>query len=601
MVTTFQINPYLELKLENGKTNIYVDGIFFQHCKYLLLNVPINDIEVETIDSIDEVAEYLDNSLEPIEEEEEEEDNEPEICIAPNVEFWGHSSNMQAWYEHNYDTRLIHRDLAFPLLKKLTDAGDDMARKVFKKEIASRLESRYLPVIIYLLEEGYLDYLTFDEIAAIQFDRIDFMYDLMQEYYEDHKKERNENGYTHNLNVIYEYVKTLIPRNAKEWYNKAIIYFLLKLPEEEYNCFRKGIKQYPNDVDLLTGLMKLEINRDNSDKIGKISRTLMRIEPMEAGICFGAGMFYFKSHNFLKAISCFKKALELEPLNHRFILQLAMAHTAETNDEECDSILLKALERFKSNTEICMDIGKRCYEMNIYDIAILTYKYVLRIAPANIDCWKDLSTVYLDIEKYLHARRCTRKVIKLSSDTMVLTKAYNFLALLYRDQSKYEMALKYLDKSLEYDPLNYHTWSNKALIYKTLHRADMETYCLLKVDEIKKKLSLPLDFFFQNSESDHILYLAVQGKKFSHFLEKYDSDCKLALSVWADHLELAIEKIHSLVCKFVNDELNITSIHSNFVCLEGDEELLKEAVEEDLVCLKGDEELSKDAVEDLYR
>ncbi len=107
MVTTFQINPYLELRLEQGKSNIYVDGIFFQHCKYLLLNVPINDIEVETIESIDEAAEYLDNSLEPIEEEEE--DKEPEIYIAPNVEFWGHSSNIQAWYEHNYNTRLIFR------------------------------------------------------------------------------------------------------------------------------------------------------------------------------------------------------------------------------------------------------------------------------------------------------------------------------------------------------------------------------------------------------------------------------------------------------------------------------------------------------------
>lgn len=33
---------------------------------------------------------------------------------------------------------------SFPLLKKLTEAGDPFARKVFKEEIAQRLESGFL-------------------------------------------------------------------------------------------------------------------------------------------------------------------------------------------------------------------------------------------------------------------------------------------------------------------------------------------------------------------------------------------------------------------------------------------------------------------------
>ena len=598
MATTFQINPYLELKLEQGKTNIYVDGGFFQHCKYLLLNVTINDIEVETIESIDEAAGYLDHSLEP---EEEEEDKELEIYVAPNVEFWGHSSNMQAWYEHNYDTRLIHRDLAFPLLKELTDAGDDMARKVFKKEIASRLESRYLPVIIYLLEEGYLDYLTFDEIAAIQFDRIDCMFDLLQEYYEKNKKERNKNGYIINLDAIYEYIKTLIPRNAREWNGKAIIYNILKLPEEEYNCFRNAIKQHPNNVNILTGLMKLEFKRDNIDEVGKISRTLMRIEPVDAGICFGAGMFYWNNDNYLKAIPCFKKALELEPQNHKFILQLAMAYNCEGNEIKCDSILLKALEKFQSDKEICMEIGKCCYDMNNYDLALLAYKYALRIAPASINCWKALSITYYDIEKYLHARRCTRKAIRLSSDISILAKAYSFLALIYRDQSKYEMVLKSLDKSLEYNPENYHEWSNKALIYNVLHRAEMEAYCQQKADEIKKK-KLSQQSEFDDSKLDYILHLSLpRGKELSHYFETSDDDAKLALTLWADHIEIALEKIRRLIGKFEGKELNFTSMHPNFVSLDGDKMLLKEAVEEDLVCLEDYEELLNEAAKYLYR
>ena len=87
--------------------------------------------------------------------------------ISPEAEFWGHCSNLQAWYENDYDTRLLHRNLAFPLLKALTDAGDPLAKKVFKEEIAMRLESGYPTVVRYLVDQGYLQYLTNEELNVV--------------------------------------------------------------------------------------------------------------------------------------------------------------------------------------------------------------------------------------------------------------------------------------------------------------------------------------------------------------------------------------------------------------------------------------------------
>ncbi len=53
-------------------------------------------------------------------------------AILPIKEFWGHCSNLQAWAEYGYDTRLLHPNLAFPLLEKLATVGDPIAKKVFK-------------------------------------------------------------------------------------------------------------------------------------------------------------------------------------------------------------------------------------------------------------------------------------------------------------------------------------------------------------------------------------------------------------------------------------------------------------------------------------
>ncbi|MFX1476542.1 MAG: hypothetical protein ACFFCI_00290 [Promethearchaeota archaeon] len=155
----FKINEKLILRLENSQTNIYVNGRLFTQCKYLLLNIPKTKFkECDEIDSIDEAAETLDNSLEG---------NYSTYTIPPQVEFWGHCSNLQAWYEHKYDSRLLHRNIAFPLLRTLASADDALAKKVFKEEIAKRFETGYPSVVFYLIENKFLNELTKQELDTI--------------------------------------------------------------------------------------------------------------------------------------------------------------------------------------------------------------------------------------------------------------------------------------------------------------------------------------------------------------------------------------------------------------------------------------------------
>ena len=150
----FIVNKSLTLKLEEGKTVLYVNSKPFIQCKYLLLQIPqvhVNDLN--SIDSIDEASEKLSHILESYD------DFESIVTINPETQFWAHCSNLQAWYENEYDTRLLHSNLAFPLLKNLTEVGDPLAKKVFKEEVALRLESGYPPVIIFLIAKKYIDFL----------------------------------------------------------------------------------------------------------------------------------------------------------------------------------------------------------------------------------------------------------------------------------------------------------------------------------------------------------------------------------------------------------------------------------------------------------
>ena len=108
----FSINDKLVLKLEKNKTMIYVTGKPFRQCKYLLLNIPVEEITtLDELDSIDKISETLDHTLEPVNKASSV--NE----IPPEVEFWGHCSNLHVWYENDYKTEILHSNLAFHLLK----------------------------------------------------------------------------------------------------------------------------------------------------------------------------------------------------------------------------------------------------------------------------------------------------------------------------------------------------------------------------------------------------------------------------------------------------------------------------------------------------
>lgn len=156
----FKVNRYITLKLENKETLIYINKERFRQCKSLLLNLSSGYIKgLDSTKSVDEIVGESDYSHESTELLEKK--------ISTEAEFWGHCSNVQIWAENFYDTRYLHRNLAFPMLKKLADVGDLVAKKVFREEIAKRIASKYKPTITFLVEEGYLDYLPKEYVMTL--------------------------------------------------------------------------------------------------------------------------------------------------------------------------------------------------------------------------------------------------------------------------------------------------------------------------------------------------------------------------------------------------------------------------------------------------
>jgi len=159
------LTPLLELKLIYTQfTNrqsphqcvIYVAGEQFKQCMFLAVTLDPNSKEAAEIDSIDKLAAV--RGARTLEGEKAREHG-----VSPEEEFWGHLSNLQGWVELDYNPNALHSNLAYPLLKALTDAGDDKARRVLRGEIHDRLAARFYPTTVTLIESA-LPFMTADDV-----------------------------------------------------------------------------------------------------------------------------------------------------------------------------------------------------------------------------------------------------------------------------------------------------------------------------------------------------------------------------------------------------------------------------------------------------
>jgi Leucine-rich repeat (LRR) protein len=231
----FKINQYLSLKLEYREINIYVGGGKFKQCTRLFLQIPKDAADVfKQADSIDEAMVIHDTYL----FQSEVVEGQPgmrvidQACDIPlEQEFWGHASNLQTWAEHDYDTRLLHSNLSFPLLKRLTECGDPVAKRVFKEEIAVRFKSGYFPVITYLAREGYLQFLNVEEKQLLLEDTIPR---YVQQIKDLHGRDKLValDGVMHSLkgtDIMKEYILTFFEciNDLKEWDKEQMLCSLI--------------------------------------------------------------------------------------------------------------------------------------------------------------------------------------------------------------------------------------------------------------------------------------------------------------------------------------------------------------------------------------
>lgn len=142
MSSKIELNDYIAIGLEYNKILIYIQEERFQELEYSFLNKILNACKVQ----LEEVKKQV-KIVENLHKLELDNENFIKFLII-----------LKLWIKNNYDTEILVYDFSFPLLKKLVEVGDPLAKKVFINEILKNLWGADPLVVRYLINEKYDHY-----------------------------------------------------------------------------------------------------------------------------------------------------------------------------------------------------------------------------------------------------------------------------------------------------------------------------------------------------------------------------------------------------------------------------------------------------------
>ncbi len=418
----FKVNEYITLKLRYGNTNIYVKNILFNQCKFLLLNIPVENIsKFDEIQSIDEAAEILDKSMEGR--------SRKNILIPPEQEFWGHCSNLQAWTELNYDTRVLHSNLSFPLLKELTKAGDPIAKRVFKEEIANRFLEGKITQKLYLVKEKYLDHLNKEELESLIEDYIDSLKNLKY-------SEEKDQEIKYVIEIGLKYIKEEIVKKLIEKYKDFNPNDIIALNElgkvfRTMNYYDQAIITFKKAIEVDKYYFPSWINlSDTYGYMGKIRRSIRVIKEVLK--------FYPR------------KSIILDYLGHIY-WELGFLHSDFKYYDKAIKVYKQTLKKYPEDPEIYQrwcGLGDAYRGKEDFDKAVDAYFKALKNNKKDLFSLNELINIYNkkgDIEKVIFL--CKQALSICPSFCPPLEVLYN----IYCKRKDYDNAIKICQKALEYD------------------------------------------------------------------------------------------------------------------------------------------------------
>lgn len=188
---------------------------------------------------------------------------------------------------------------------------------------------------------------------------------------------------------------------------------------------------------------------------------------------------YKKLYDEDKSIELYKKVLDINPDHEYANGEIALLYTEK---QDYNNAFKYYRRQFDINKEPYYLISRGILfdDLGKFDKAISDYKEVLEINPNDSDAYNNLGNVYKEQGKYEEAVKYLKKAIDNMGDNVYI-QAYNNLADCYVCLKRYDEAINCYDEAIDYFPDNQKLYQDKNKIYELIKKGDNEEYLYEKI------------------------------------------------------------------------------------------------------------------------
>lgn len=249
-----------------------------------------------------------------------------------------------------------------------------------------------------------------------------------------------------------------------------------------------------DDTDMMTlkGSLLLSAGRDSEASL--LATNLLEKEPSNIDVLELNVMIAKKKGDKVKKSQLIKKILAIEPKNVNANIELADEQALRKNWRNARDYYNRALSGDPENTEALFGYGKMCYYMEKDDDAKKAFNKLIELEPdnpqanaylakyasesnqyrkaveyvlkaieqdgGNADYYFDLGTYKRYLGDYKGAEESWKKAVSIEPDYFL---GYAYLAGLYDEENKIDLALEYYRKTVEKNPKYYYAYESLGM------------------------------------------------------------------------------------------------------------------------------------------
>jgi len=280
------------------------------------------------------------------------------------------------------------------------------------------------------------------------------------------------------LNISIE----LDDRSIKPHISLAMLYSRMGNRYESIKSYKRVIEIDPSHIYTLQQLVMLYIHTDSIDNAISTLERLIEIDSATISNYINLANLLSQIDMDMKAIDIYKNALKIDPENP--ILYYNFGHTMQKigRDKDAMDLYSRSLEFDPNNINTIYNIAYILEKNGDLNSAFAHYQKILKLDPKNVETLNSLGDILKKWYRYDESLYCYGEAIKIDPK---YTRAYNNAGILLMEIGDFDKASNLFDQLLSINP-GPKGYYNKALLYKNISQYDNAIKFYEKAITLKK-------------------------------------------------------------------------------------------------------------------